>query len=89
SEAPSTYKTTRNALDNWTQSTKLSAWLANGSLSVNTVLNRLRRYERDIIANGSTYWIWFELLWREYFYWYAITHKQKLFWFTGIGQHSP
>ena len=29
SEAPSTYKTTRNALDNWTQSTKLSAWLAN------------------------------------------------------------
>ncbi|MDX2374154.1 DASH family cryptochrome [Psychrobacter sp. PP-21] len=89
SEAPSTYKTTRNALDNWTQSTKLSAWLANGSLSVNTVLNRLRRYERDIIANGSTYWIWFELLWREYFYWYAITLKQKLFWFTGIGQHMP
>jgi len=89
SEAPSTYKTTRNALDNWTQSTKLSAWLANGSLSVNTVLNRLRRYERDIIANGSTYWIWFELLWREYFYWYAMTHQQKLFWFTGIGQHMP
>ncbi len=89
SEAPSMYKTTRNALDDWTHSTKLSAWLANGSLSVNLVLNRLRRYERDIVTNESTYWIWFELLWREYFYWYAVTHQQKLFWFKGIAQHSP
>ncbi len=89
SDAPSTYKITRNALDEWTHSTKFSAWLANGSLSVNTVLNRLRHYERDVIANDSTYWIWFELLWREYFYWYAVTHQQKLFWFKGIGQHTP
>ncbi|MGP4846540.1 deoxyribodipyrimidine photo-lyase, partial [Marinobacter sp. 1Y8] len=89
SDAPSTYKITRNALDEWAHSTKFSAWLANGSLSVNTVLNRLRRYERDIIANDSTYWIWFELLWREYFYWYAVTHRQKLFWFKGIAQHAP
>ncbi|MGP9688952.1 DASH family cryptochrome [Psychrobacter sp. AOP22-C1-C5] len=89
SDAPSTYKTTRNALDDWTHSTKLSAWLANGSLSVNMVLNRLRHYERNIIANDSTYWIWFELLWREYFYWYAVVHQQKLFWFKGIGQHIP
>jgi len=89
SDAPSTYKTTRNALDDWTHSTKFSAWLANGSLSVNTIWNRLRRYERDIIANDSTYWIWFELLWREYFYWYAVTHQKKLFWFKGISQHAP
>lgn len=89
SDAPSTYKTTRNALDDWTHSTKFSAWLANGSLSVNTVLNRLRRYERDMIANDSTYWIWFELLWREYFYWYAVTHQEKLFWFKGISQRTP
>ncbi|MGB6925726.1 DASH family cryptochrome [Psychrobacter sp.] len=89
SDASSTYKITRNALDYWAHSTKFSAWLANGSLSVNTILNRLRRYERDIIANDSTYWIWFELLWREYFYWYAVTHQQKLFWFKGIAQHAP
>ncbi len=89
SEAPSTYKTTRNALDDWTHSTKFSAWLANGSLSVKVLLNRLRHYERNVIANESTYWIWFELLWREYFYWYAVTHQQKLFWFKGIAQHAP
>jgi deoxyribodipyrimidine photo-lyase len=89
SDAPSTYKTTRNALDDWTYSTKFSAWLANGTLSVNVLLNRLRHYEREVVANESTYWIWFELLWREYFYWYAMTHQQKLFWFKGIAQQSP
>ncbi|MBH0095704.1 DASH family cryptochrome [Psychrobacter sp. NZS113] len=89
SDAPSTYKTTRNALDDWTHSTKFSAWLANGTLSVNMLLNRLRHYEREVVANESTYWIWFELLWREYFYWYAMTHQQKLFWFKGIAQQSP
>lgn len=89
SEAPSTYKRTRNALDDWTHSTKFSAWLANGSLSVKVLLNRLRLYEAQVIANESTYWIWFELLWREYFYWYALTHQQKLFWFRGISQDAP
>ena len=89
SEAPSTYKTTRNALDDWTHSTKFSAWLANGTLSVKILLNRLRLYEAQVIANDSTYWIWFELLWREYFHWYAMVHQQKLFWFRGISQHAP
>ena len=88
-EAPSTYKTTRNALDDWTHSTKFSAWLANGTLSVKILLNRLRLYEAQVIANDSTYWIWFELLWREYFHWYAMVHQQKLFWFRGISQHAP
>ena len=89
SDAPSTYKTTRNALDDWTHSTKFSAWLANGSLSVNVLLNRLRQYEREVVANDSTYWIWFELLWREYFYWYAMAHQKTLFLFQGISEHKP
>lgn len=88
-EAPSTYKSTRNAMDEWTHSTKFSPWLANGSLSVNVLLNRLRHYEREVIANDSTYWIWFELLWREYFYWYAIEHQERLFLFQGISNHKP
>ena len=89
SAAPRTYKTTRNALDEWTHSTKFSPWLANGCLSINTLLNRLRHYEREVIANESTYWIWFELLWREYFYWYAIEHGRNLFLFKGIGHQLP
>lgn len=89
SDAPSSYKITRNAMDEWSHSTKFSPWLANGSLSVKRVLNRLRHYEREVIANDSTYWIWFELLWREYFYWYAMTHQQNLFLFQGISDKKP
>ncbi len=89
SDSPSTYKETRNTLDDWTHSTKFSAWLANGSISVKVLLNRLRQYEREIAANKSTYWIWFELLWREYFYWYADVHQKQLFTFQGISSHKP
>ncbi len=89
SRAPSIYKSTRNALDTWSHTTKFSPWLANGSLSVQTLLNRLRCYERQVIANDSTYWIWFELLWREYFYWYAMTHQKDLFLFKGISTQPP
>ncbi len=88
SEAPSTYKITRNALDTWTHSTKFSPWLANGSLSVKMLLNRLRHYEQEVVANDSTYWIWFELLWREYFYWYAVEHQEHLFLFKGITERT-
>lgn len=84
SSAPASYKITRNALDEWRHSTKFSAWLANGSLSVRTLLYALRKYEKNEVANDSTYWIWFELLWREYFYWHADTHQHKLFTFKGI-----
>lgn len=35
------------------------------------------------LANDSTYWIWFELLWREYFYWHGKQHGNKLFRYSG------
>ncbi|WP_163930042.1 DASH family cryptochrome [Paraferrimonas sp. SM1919] len=89
SHAPSTYKQTRNALDDWSSSTKFSYWLANGNLSARQVLYALRQYEYQHGANESTYWISFELLWREYFYWYAVHHGAKLFRFTGINHHKP
>ncbi|SOB77068.1 DNA photolyase [Marinobacter sp. LV10R510-11A] len=34
--------------------------------------------------NESTYWLWFELLWREYFYWYAMKHGADLFRRKGV-----
>lgn len=34
--------------------------------------------------NESTYWLWFELLWREYFYWYAMKHGADLFRRNGV-----
>lgn len=83
------YKENRNALDGWSNSTKFSPWLANGSLSVRQVCSSLKTYELDRGANESTEWIFFELLWREYFQWYAHCHNRRLFHFQGIKQSKP
>lgn len=83
------YKQTRNGLDGWDFSSKLSAWLANGSLSVRQVLAELERFEQQVEANESTYWLFFELLWREYFYWYAMKHQSVLFQFGGVQKKRP
>lgn len=79
SELPSHYKQTRNALDGWQNSSKFSPWLANGCLSVRQVLRSIYQYEARCGANQSTYWLVFELLWREYFQWLAHASGPRLF----------
>ncbi len=83
------YKEQRNDLSAWTHSTKFSLWLAQGSVSVREITDQLRRFEQRHSANESTYWILFELLWREYFFWYARAHGAKLFAFSGIKSRRP
>ena len=85
----SSYKTTRNGLDGMDYSTKFSPWLANGNLSSRTVMKALKKYEQSVEKNDSTYWIYFELLWRDYFHFYALKYGVRLFSFSGIKQHKP
>lgn len=85
----SVYKDTRNGLDGMDYSTKFSPWLANGCLSARRILQSLRIYERDVECNDSTYWIYFELLWREYYQWYAHCYGKQLFKFNGIKINRP
>ncbi|WP_117232822.1 DASH family cryptochrome [Vibrio maerlii] len=85
----STYKQTRNGLSGMDYSTKFSPWLAHGCVSVRCLYTMLKAYEEQNGANDSTYWIYFELLWREYFYWYARCHDKKLFFFSGITGQAP
>lgn len=80
------YKETRNALDDPNASSRLSPWLANGSLSAREVADTITDYENRHVKNESTYWLWFELLWREYFYWYALKHGSDLFRRDGVQQ---
>jgi deoxyribodipyrimidine photo-lyase len=61
------YKETRNGLIGTDYSSKFSAWLAAGCISPRQVFHEVRRYESERIANDSTYWMIFELLWRDYF----------------------
>jgi len=82
------YKQTRNALDGALSSTRFSPWLANGCQSARQVLADLRHYEAREGSNESTYWIYFELLWREYFQWYARRHGKRLFLTGGPQQRS-
>ena len=62
-----TYKQTRNGVTGVDYSTKFSPWLASGALSARTAYAALKQFEAEHGANDSTYWIWFELLWRDYF----------------------
>ena len=64
---PHSYKATRNGLTGLDYSSKFSPWLATGALSPRQVYADLKIFERDHGANDGSYWLWFELLWRDYF----------------------
>ncbi len=78
-KALSHYKQTRNAFCGPKQSSHLSAWLAHGCLSARQIWSDTLAYEAREGANESTYWLRFELLWREYFRWYARASDWTLF----------
>jgi len=83
------YKETRNALDGWANSTKFSPYLAIGNLSPRQIWHALLQYEHRFGANESTYWIKFELLWREYFQWLSLKVGNKLYRFSGLRETPP
>jgi deoxyribodipyrimidine photo-lyase len=89
SQLPSDYKNVRDQLDGWENSSKLSPWLAAGCLSPRRVARRLQQYEQTNSANESTYWLYFELLWREYFHWLALAQKDTLFQLRGLRDRPP
>jgi deoxyribodipyrimidine photo-lyase len=64
---PDTYKQTRNGLIGRDYSSKLSPWLAWGCISPRRIAHDLVLYEAEFGANEGTYWLWFELLWRDFF----------------------
>ncbi len=61
------YKATRNQLQGPYYSSKWSVWLAHGIISARQLMSIVEHYEKTKGANESTYWLWFELLWRDYF----------------------
>jgi deoxyribodipyrimidine photo-lyase len=65
-------------------SSKFSAWLALGSISPRLIYAELKKYESQFGANESTYWLVFELLWRDFFRFMFKKHQTKLFQSAGI-----
>jgi deoxyribodipyrimidine photo-lyase len=65
-------------------STKLSPWLAIGSISPRYIYSKIKEFEALHGANDSTYWLVFELLWRDFFRFMFKKHTNKLFLINGI-----
>jgi deoxyribodipyrimidine photo-lyase len=78
------YKQTRNGLLGADYSSKFSAWLALGCLSPRQIHEHVERYERERVANDSTYWLVFELLWRDFMTFQFAKHGADFFTPTGI-----
>lgn len=88
SHAIAQYKETRNGLLGADYSSKFSAWLALGCISPRFIYQQLKQYEQTFQANESTYWLYFELLWRDYFRFMFKKHKAAFFKKTGFQNKS-
>lgn len=80
----SKYKETRNEMVGSNYSSKFSAWLAMGCISARFIHSEIKKYEKQFGANDSTYWLEFELLWRDFFRFMFKKHQTKLFQPSGI-----
>lgn len=83
-----TYKVTRNGLAGTDYSSKFSPWLATGAMSPRSAYAALKASEERLGANDSTYWLWFELLWREHFRFLQLKYGKKLYRGRGL-QEAP
>jgi deoxyribodipyrimidine photo-lyase len=89
SPLPRSYKLTRNGLLGVDYSTKWSPWLATGALSARQAWAAVKQHERLHGANDSTYWIGFELLWRDHFRWLHLKHGPSLYRLQGLAKQAP
>ncbi|KAG5541104.1 hypothetical protein RHGRI_021099 [Rhododendron griersonianum] len=80
------YKETRNGMLGPDYSTKFSPWLASGSLSPRFIYEEVKRYEKERLSNDSTYWVLFELIWRDYFRFLSIKYGNSIF---HLGKQFP
>jgi deoxyribodipyrimidine photo-lyase len=85
-QLPHSYKATRNGLSGLDFSSKFSPWLATGALSAPQVMAALRRFEAEHGASDGSYWLWFELLWRDHFHLLHAKHGAALYRARGLSQ---
>lgn len=78
------YKQTRNGLIGGDYSSKFSPWLAHGCLSSRQIYWQVKKFEKYVKKNSSTYWLVFELIWRDYFHFVAKKYGNKLYLRQGI-----
>lgn len=83
---PHSYKATRNQLSGLDFSSKFSPWLATGALSAAQAMAALKGFEAEHGASDGSYWLWFELLWREHFRLLHLKHGRALYRARGLSR---
>lgn len=84
------YKETRNGLVGHAYSTKLSPFLCLGMVSPREIISALEEHEAKFGATQSTYWVRFEILWRDYFLFISRKYGTRLFKLDGFeGKTDP
>ena len=83
------YKARRNGLVGTEFSSKLSPFLAIGSLSVRRIWQELLRYQALHGADEGSDWLKQELLWREFFLWSEQRHGAAFHAATGLQNRQP
>lgn len=84
----SKYKETRNGLIGRDYSSKLSAYLAQGCISPKKIAHEVMNYEKERSKNESTYWLIFELMWRDFFRLMGKKHGNAIFKLEGIQENK-
>lgn len=82
--AVSKYASSRNDLIGANYSSKLSPWLANGSLSSRKVYWEVKKFEREQTKNESTTVFIDELFWRDFNRYWCLNRGNKVFSSYGI-----
>ena len=82
------YKNTRNRCIGNFYSSKFSLWLAHGCISARQIVHETAKYEKEHGSNISTYWLIFEMLWRDFTLLASLQSKEKLFDYGGV-QNKP
>ena len=88
-DAVRNYKQTRNSLMGADYSTKFSAWITFGCLSPREVYWEIKKYEHERGSSDSTYALFLQLLWRDYFRFMFKKYGNKFFQKIGFKGVAP
>lgn len=79
SELLTGYRWTRNQSQGLDYSSKFSPYLALGCISPREIFEKVKKYEEKVKKNQSTWWLVFELVWRDYFTFKGMKFGDKIF----------
>ena len=79
SELLTGYRWSRNKSEGLDYSSKFSPYLALGCISPRQIFEIVKEYEEKIKKNPSTWWLIFELVWRDYFTFKGMRFGDRIF----------